>query len=174
MTAVEVVDVACHGPLEVDDARAGAAAAAAAAATAATATTCEATAAAAGRRYRICRDLDFHGNGRLGEILIFDLDRERVGLLRGDIKGDHIADRDLAVLLADLERGRLGAIEAVGELLAILDIAGRDCADHGASLRPFVHEEGHPQGRREHRGVVDRSTVTLTAPSSTDVPSETR
>ena len=86
MTAVEVLDVARHGPLEVDHARAGAAAATTAAAAAA----CEAAAAAGGRDVRSATHRDRDLDGRRGAVPVEGFYGDGVGRLHGHIEGDPI------------------------------------------------------------------------------------
>ena len=151
MTAAEVLDVARHVPLEVDHARAGAAAAASA--TAASATS---AATAGGRRHHDDRDGHVDGRPVIGlAAAVVGLDRDAVGVLRGDNEGRSRGDGDLATAAVDLERRCVGAGEVVGEGVA-LDVRGGDGrADVVAGLG--VLGDG-ARGRRweECRGVVHR------------------
>ena len=135
VAAVQRLDVALHGPLEVDLARAG------------TAGTAATTAAAAGddddgREHRPGGDRDGHLDCRRGVGLataVVGGDRHHIRRLRGDIEGDPSGHRDLAVTV-DVEGGRVGAGEAVRERVVLVDVRGRHGrADIGASLRAFGH-----------------------------------
>ena len=113
VTAVEVLDVARHGPLEVDHARAGAAAAASATTAAggdtAAAATSEAAAAAAGGRRHHDDGTGRHGDGHIdargGPVLVGGSDRHHVGGFVRGVQDSALAYGDLGGAVQHLEAG---------------------------------------------------------------------
>ena len=141
VAAVQLLDVALHGPLEVDLARGGATAAA------------SATASARDDDHRPGGDRDGHLDGRGTATAVVSGDRDDVGVPGAGVEAGLVARAELAGELVDLEGVRIHAAKAVVERVAV-----HVCADHGrahgVARLGLLRDGALGRRRRECRGVV--------------------
>ena len=144
MTAVELLDVALHGPLEVRLAGRGAGGAASA----------EAAAEDDRRRRGTGGDGNGHGDGGhqgIGGVAVARFDDNGIGVLDSGVERGPGGDGDLAGVLHDLELRRPG--QPVGEN-GTVDIPGGDGSADVGPRRCRLDDRAFSGRRRERRRVV--------------------